>query len=215
MEIKGIDIGIGRVSTKDQNEARQVEAFKKLGIEDRYIFIDKCSGNAGNLDKRDEYQRAKAVVRKGDTVYLDSLDRLGRNTEEIKQEWRYFTEEVGCYIVVLNMPILDTRPKDGIVDVSKMIQNIVFEIFSWMAQKETEERKRRQADGIEIAKREGKYKGRKPVEVNPYEFEKLLGEVRSGERTNKYVMDKLGLTRTTYYKLIGEFDTKTGRFEEE
>ena len=214
MEITGINIGIGRVSTKEQNEGRQVEAFKKLGIEDRYIFIDKCSGNAGNLDKREEYQRAKAVVRKGDTVYLDSLDRLGRNTEEIKQEWRYFTEEVGCYIVVLNMPILDTRPKEGVVDVSKMIQNIVFEIFSWMAQKETEERKRRQADGIEIAKREGKYKGRKPVEVNPYEFEKLLGEVRSGERTNKYVMDKLGLTRTTYYKLIGEFDTKTGRFAE-
>ena len=214
MEITGINIGIGRVSTKEQNEGRQVEAFKKLGIEDRYIFIDKCSGNAGNLDKREEYQRAKAVVRKGDTVYLDSLDRLGRNTEEIKQEWRYFTEEVGCYIVVLNMPILDTRPKEGVVDVSKMIQNIVFEIFSWMAQKETEERKRRQADGIEIAKREGKYKGRKPVEVNSYEFEKLLGEVRSGERTNKYVMDKLGLTRTTYYKLIGEFDTKTGRFAE-
>ena len=214
MEITGINIGIGRVSTKEQNEGRQVEAFKKLGIEDRYIFIDKCSGNAGNLDKREEYQRAKAVVRKGDTVYLDSLDRLGRNTEEINQEWRYFTEEVGCYIVVLNMPILDTRPKEGVVDVSKMIQNIVFEIFSWMAQKETEERKRRQADGIEIAKREGKYKGRKPVEVNPYEFEKLLGEVRSGERTNKYVMDKLGLTRTTYYKLIGEFDTKTGRFAE-
>ena len=71
-----------------------------------------------------------------------------------------------------------------------------------------------QRRGIEAAKREGKYKGRKPVEVNQYEFEKLLGEVRSGERTNKSVMDELGLTRTTYYKLIHEFDTKTGRFEE-
>jgi DNA invertase Pin-like site-specific DNA recombinase len=212
--MSGIKVGIGRVSTKEQNPQRQIDAFLNEGIEERYIFIDACSGNAGNLEKREEYQRAKAVVRKGDTVYLDALDRLGRNTEEIKQEWRYFTEEVGCYVVVLNMPILDTRPKDGVVDVSQMIQNIVFEIFSWMAQKETEERKRRQRDGIEAAKRDGKYKGRKPVEVNPYEFEKLLGEVRSGERTNKYVMDKLGLTRTTYYKLIGEFDTKTGRFAE-
>ena len=212
--MNGINIGIGRVSTKEQNEARQVEAFKNLGIEERYIFIDKCSGNAGNLDKREEYQRARAVVRKGDTVYLDALDRLGRNTNEIKQEWRYFTEEIGCYMVVLNMPILDTRPKEGVVDVSIMIQNIVFEIFSWMAQKETEERKRRQRDGIEAAKREGKYTGRKPVTVDKYQFAKLFEEVQRGERTNKYVMDQLGLKRNTYYKLVEEYKAKTGRFEE-
>lgn len=214
--MEGIKIGVGRVSTKEQNEARQKEAFKAIGIEDRYIFIDKCSGNAGNLDKRDEYQKAKAVARKGDTIYLDALDRLGRSTNEIKQEWRYFTEEVGCYIVVLSMPILDTRPRenDGAVDVSALIQNIVFEVFSWMAQKETEERKRRQRDGIEIAKKAGKYKGRKPVEVNPYEFEKLYNEALAGERTHTYVMEQLGLKRNTYYKLVDEFKNKTGRFAE-
>ena len=214
IETNGIDIGIGRVSTKDQNPQRQIDAFKKIGIEDRYIFIDKCTGNGGHMDERKEYQRARAIVRKGDTVYLDALDRLGRNTNEIKQEWRYFTEEVGCYVVVLSMPILDTRPKDGVVDVSTMIQNIVFEIFSWMAQKETEERKRRQRDGIEAAKREGKYTGRKPVSVDKYKFAELLAQVRAGERTNKYAMEQLGLKRNTYYKLIEEFDTKTGRFEE-
>lgn len=210
----GIKIGIGRVSTKDQNEKRQVEAFKKEGIEDRYIFVDKCSGNAGNLDKRDEYQKARAIVRKGDTVYLDALDRLGRNTKEIEQEWRYFTEEVGCYMVVLNMPLLDTRPREGVTDVSEMVAKIALAVFSWMAQRETEERKRRQRDGIEIAKREGKYKGRKPVEVDKYEFAKLFSEVQNGERTNKYVMDKMGLKRNTYYKLVEEFKTKTGRFAE-
>lgn len=211
----GIKIGIGRVSTKEQNPQRQIDAFKKEGIDERYIFIDKCSGNGGNLEKRDEYQRARAVVRRGDTVFLDALDRLGRNTQEIKQEWHYFTEEVGCYVVVLSMPILDTRPKanDSAVDVSSLVQNIVFEVFSWMAQKETEERKRRQMAGIEIAKREGKYKGRKPVEVDAFEFARLLDEVRKGERTNKYVMDKLGLTRTTYYQLIKEYDSKSGRFK--
>lgn len=214
MEYNGIKIGIGRVSTTEQNPQRQIDAFLKEGIEERYIFIDKCSGNAGNLDKREEYQRARAIVRKGDTVYLDALDRLGRNTEEIKREWRYFTEEVGCYVVVLSMPILDTRPKDGVLDVSTMIQNIVFEIFSWMAQRETEERKRRQRDGIEVAKREGKYKGRKPVEVNPYEFEKLMTDVKAKKRTATSVMNELGLTRTTFYKLVGEWETKTGRFEE-
>ena len=212
--MEGIKIGIGRVSTKDQNPQRQIEAFKKEGIEERYIFIDKCSGNGGNLDKRDEYQKARAIARKGDTVYLDALDRLGRNTKEIEQEWRYFTEEIGCYIVVLSMPLLDTRPREGVTDVSEMVAKIALAVFSWMAQKETEERKRRQRDGIEIAKREGKYKGRKPVEVDKYEFARLFAEVQSGERTNKYVMDKLGLKRNTYYKLVDEFKNKTGRFAE-
>ena len=212
--MEGIKIGIGRVSTKDQNPQRQIDAFLNEGIEQRYIFIDKCTGNAGNLEKRDEYQRARAIVRRGDTVYLDALDRLGRNTKEIEQEWRYFTEEVGCYMVVLNMPLLDTRPREGVTDVSEMVAKIALAVFSWMAQRETEERKRRQLDGIEAAKRAGKYKGRKPVEVDRYEFSSLMREVERKERTNKYVMDKLGLTRTTYYKLVDEYKTKTGRFSE-
>lgn len=212
--MENLKIGIGRVSTKEQNPQRQIDAFKREGIEDRYIFIDKCSGNAGNLDKREEYQRARGMVRKGDTVYLDSLDRLGRNTKEIEQEWRYFTEEAGCYMVVLNMPLLDTRPRDGVTDVSEMVAKIALAVFSWMAQRETEERKRRQRDGIEAAKREGKYTGRKPVEVDTEKFGRLYEEAERGERTHKYVMDKLGLTRTTYYKLVGEYKTKTGRFEE-
>lgn len=214
IEMNGIDIGIARVSTKDQNPDRQVEAFRKVGIEDRYIFIDKCSGNGGNLDKREEYQRARAIVRKGDTVYLDALDRLGRNTKEIEQEWRYFTEEVGCYMVVMNMPLLDTRPREGVTDVSDMVAKIALAVFSWMAQKETEERKRRQMEGIEIAKKKGVYKGRKPVEVDKYEFAKLHQEALNGERTHKFVMDTLGLKRNTYYKLADEFKNKTGRFEE-
>ena len=195
-------------------QRNRTKLFKNLGIEERYIFIDKCSGNAGNLDKREEYQKARAIARKGDTVYLDALDRLGRNTKEIEQEWRYFTEEIGCYMVVLNMPLLDTRPKEGVTDVSEMVAKIALAVFSWMAQRETEERKRRQSDGIEIAKREGKYKGRKPVEVNPYEFEKLMQDVKAKRRTATSVMNELGLTRTTFYKLVGEWETKTGRFEE-
>lgn len=212
--MEGIKIGIGRVSTTEQNPQRQIDAFKKEGIEDRYIFIDKCSGNAGNLDKRENYQKAKAVVRKGDIVFLDALDRLGRNAKEIEQEWRYFTEEIECDVVVLSMPILDTRGRTEDDPTGEMISKIVLTIFAWMAEQETKERKRRQMDGIEAAKREGKYKGRKPVEVDKYEFARLREEVKNGERTNKYVMDKMGLTRTTYYKLVDEFDNKTGRFEE-
>lgn len=212
--MEGIKIGVGRVSTTEQNPQRQIDAFKKEGIEDRYIFIDACTGNAGNLEKRENYQRAKAIVRKGDIVFLDALDRLGRNAKEIEQEWRYFTEEVGCDVVVLSMPILDTRGRTADDPTGEMISKIVLTVFAWMAEQETKERKRRQKDGIEAAKRAGKYTGRKPVAVNPYEFEKLYNEAVAGERTHTYVMEKLGLKRNTYYKLVDEFKTKTGRFEE-
>ena len=207
-------IGIGRVSTDEQNPQRQIDAFKKEGIEDRFIFIDKCSGNAGNLDKREEYQRAKAVARKGDVIFLDALDRLGRNAKEIKQEWRYFTEEVGCDMVVLNMPILDTRGRGENDPTGELIANIVFEIFSWMAQQETTERKRRQRDGIEAAKREGKYNGRKPMDVDKALFVQLYDEVQNGERTARYAMGQLGVKNTTWYKLVKEYEGKTGRFAE-
>ena len=211
--MEGLSIGIGRISTKDQNPQRQIDAFRKLGIEDRYIFIDTCTGNKGAMDMRKEYQRAKAVVRKGDVIFLDALDRLGRNAKEIEREWRYFTEEIGCDMVVLNMPLLDTRGRTEDDPTGEMISKIVLTIFAWMAQQETEERKRRQRGGIEAAKARGVYKGRKPVEVDKIEFARLQEEVNRKERTNKYVMDKLGLTRTTYYKLVDEYKNKTGRFE--
>lgn len=211
--MKGVKIGIGRVSTNEQNPQRQIDAFLKEGIDERYIFIDKCTGNKGHLTERSEYQRARMIAREGDIIYLDALDRLGRNAEEIEREWRYFTEEAKCDIVVLNMPILDTRGRTEDDPTGAMVAKIVLTIFSWMAEQETKERKRRQMAGIEIAKREGKYKGRKPVEVDKFEFAKLYDEVVAGERTNKYVMEKLGLTRTTYYKLVDEFKNKTGRFK--
>lgn len=213
--MEAIKIGIGRVSALDQNPQRQINAFLALGIEQRYIFIDKCTGKGGNLLKRDEYQKARAIARKGDEVYLDALDRLGRNTKEIEQEWRYFTEEVGCYLIVMDMPLLDTRPKDGAGDgVSDLISKIALNIFAYFAQRDYETRRRVQRDGIEIAKSAGKYKGRKPVQIDQYEFTRLQGEVERGERTATYVMRQLNLSRTTYYKLVGEFKTKTGRFLE-
>lgn len=211
--MEGIKIGIGRVSTDEQNPQRQIDAFLKEGIEERYIFIDASTGNGGNLEKREEYQRAKAIARRGDTVYLDALDRLGRNTKEIEQEWRYFTEEVGCYVVVMNMPLLDTRPKDGVTDVSELIAKIALAVFAWMAQRETEERKRRQMAGIEVAKREGKYKGRPYKKIDKEKFEKLYGEVKRKERTATYAMKQMGVKRTTWYALEKEYETRTGRFE--
>lgn len=211
--MEGIKIGIGRISTKDQNPQRQIDTFHELGIDDRYIFIDVCTGNQGALGNRAEYQKAKIIAREGDTVFLDALDRLGRNAKEIEQEWRYFTEEVGCDVVVLNMPMLDTRGRSKDDPTGELVSKIVLSVMAWMAQQETEERKRRQRGGIEAAKKRGVYKGRQPVKVDTFAFARLYDEVEKGERTNKYVMDKLGLTRTTYYKLRKEYETKTGRFE--
>jgi DNA invertase Pin-like site-specific DNA recombinase len=199
-----------RCSTKDQNEARQVEKAKALGIDDRNIFIEKASGK--DFD-RPVYQGMKnATLREGDVLYIDSLDRLGRNYDGIVAEWQSLTKEVGVDIVVLDMPLLDTRSNKDLL--GTLISDIVLQLLSYVAQNEREKIRSRQADGIAVAKAEGKYKGRKPVEVDKYEFAKLYSEVVAGERTNKYVMDKMGLKRNTYYKLVEEFKTKTGRFEE-
>ena len=199
-----------RCSTKDQNEARQVEKAKALGIDDRHIFIEKASGK--DFD-RPIYQGMKnATLREGDVLYIDSLDRLGRNYDGIVAEWQSLTKEVGVDIVVLDMPLLDTRKNKDLL--GTLISDIVLQLLSYVAQNEREKIRTRQADGIAVAKAEGKYKGRKPVEVDKYEFAKLYSEVVSGERTNKYVMDKMNLKRNTYYKLVEEFKTKTGRFEE-
>ena len=199
-----------RCSTKDQNEARQVEKAKALGIDDRHIFIEKASGK--DFD-RPVYQGMKnATLREGDVLYIDSLDRLGRNYEGIVAEWQSLTKEMGVDIVVLDMPLLDTRVNKDLL--GTLISDIVLQLLSYVAQSEREKIRTRQREGIEEAKKEGKYKGRKPVEVNPYEFDKLMTDVKAKKRTATSVMNELGLTRTTFYKLVGEWETKTGRFEE-
>lgn len=196
-------IGIGRVSTTEQNPQRQIDAFIAEGIEERYIFIDKCTGNGGNLDKRVEYQKAKAIVRKGDEVYLDALDRLGRNAKEIEQEWRYFTEENGCDIIVLSMPLLDTRSRTKDDPTGELIAKLALNIFSYMAEQETKERKRRQKDGIAVAKREGKYKGRKPIPVGDAFFA-ITKQWQDGLITLSEAQSRLGMSSATFFRKCKE-----------
>lgn len=208
-----MDAGYVRVSSKDQNPERQIEKMKELGIDERRIFVEKASGK--DFD-RAVYQGMKnsGALREGDVLYIDSIDRLGRNYEGIQEEWKDLTRTMKVDVVALDMPeLFDSRKFRSMGEHGKLMEDQFLNLLAWVADQERKKIKIRQAEGIELAKKAGKYKGRKPVEVNPYEFEQLLGEVRSGERTNKYVMDKLGLTRTTYYKLVKEFDTKTGRFE--
>lgn len=204
---KNITFGYIRVSSKDQNEARQVEKMRELGIDERHIFIDKESGK--NFD-REQYQAMVAMLREGDLVYVPSIDRLGRNYKEILEQWSLITKEKNANIVVLDMPLLDTRNDRDLT--GTLISDIVLQLLSYVAEKERESIRTRQAEGIAIAKAQGKYQGRKPIQVDKAEFEKVYAEVIRGERTNRYAMQKLGLKPNTYYKAVNEYKTKTGQW---
>ena len=204
-----ITFGYVRVSSKDQNESRQIEQLKGLGIDERHIFIDKESGKDFN---RDQYKAMLSMLREGDLIYVTSLDRLGRDYKEIGEQWGVITQGKKADIVVLDMDILYTRNRNDLT--GTLISDIVLKLLSYVAQKERESIRTRQAEGIAIAKAQGKYQGRKPIQIDKVAFEKLYGEVVRGERTNKYVMQKLGLKPNTYWKTVKEYQTKTGQWGE-
>ena len=205
-----ITFGYVRVSSDDQNEARQVEKMRELGIDERHIFIDKKSGKDF---EREQYRAMMAMLREGDLVCIASLDRLGRNYREMGQEWENITKVKKADILVLDMAdILDTRKKTDLT--GTLISDLVVRLLSYVAEKERESIRARQAEGIAIAKAEGKYTGRKTITVDKEQFEKLYAEVIRGERTNRYVMQKMGLKPNTYYRLVNEYKTKTGQWAE-
>lgn len=205
-----ITFGYVRVSSDDQNEARQVEKMREMGIDERHIFIDKKSGKDF---EREQYRAMMAMLREGDLVCIASLDRLGRNYRETGREWEVITKEKKANILVLDMSdLLDTRKQTDLT--GTLISDIVIKLLSYVAEKERESIRARQAEGIAIAKAEGKYQGRKPITVDKEQFEKLYAEVIRGERTNRYVMQKMDLKPNTYYRLVNEYKTKTGQWED-
>ena len=150
--------GYARVSSKDQNLDRQIEELIKYGVEERDIIVDKQSGKDFN---RNGYKTLKYnLLRNGDTLVIKELDRLGRNMEQIKVEWKEL-EDVGVNLVVIDNPILNTAGKTDLE--KKLISNIVFELLSYMSEKERLKIKQRQAEGIKIAKEKGKKFGRPKV----------------------------------------------------
>ena len=200
--------GYVRVSSKDQNEARQIEKMKELGVGERQIFVDKESGK--DFD-REQYRAMVAMLREGDLVYVSGIDRLGRNYDEIIRQWSIITKEKHADICVLDMPLLDTR-SSGKDLTGTFISDLVLQILSYVAQKERENIRARQAEGIALAKERGVYKGRKPIEIDKERFEEVYSEVVRKDRTNKSAMKKLGLKPNTYYKAVKEYTTKTGRW---
>ena len=188
-------IGYARVSTVDQNEARQMEALREEGVE--MIYMDKKSGKDFN---RPEYQKMIASLKKGDVLVVHSIDRLGRNYDEITEEWRKITKEIGADIIVQDMPLLDTTLNRDLT--GKLIADIVLQVFSYVAQRERESIRQRQREGIEIAKVQGKYKGRAKKEIDKELFENTKTRWQSGEITKVQFAEIMGISRGTLYKLL-------------
>ena len=181
-----------RVSTKDQNEARQIAAFEENGIARDSVFVDHESGKDFN---RKAYKRLRRTLRKGDLLVVQSLDRFGRDYDGILEEWRYLTKKKCVDIKVLNMPILDTTQGMGLV--GRFIGDIVLQLLSFVAETERKNIKERQAQGIALAKARGVKFGRPKLDL-PVELATYIEQVKSGELTANSAAVKLNVSRTTF-----------------
>ena len=184
--------GYARVSTKEQKELRQIIALKEFGVDEKNIFVDKQSGKDF---QRVNYQRLIGKLKENDTLVIKSIDRLGRNYEEILEEWRSITKETQAAIVVLDMPLLDTRKNRDLTGV--LIADIVLQLLSYVAQTEREFIHQRQAEGIAAAKKQGVHFGRKPME-RPPQFEQLKEEWEKGNISARAAAKELRITHKTF-----------------
>ena len=192
-----------RVSSKEQNEQRQIEAMNKFN-EDNNItnaieLIDKSSGTNTN---REQLQLLLKVVGEDDLVVIKSIDRLSRNYKECKQLWEEITSK-GADIVVIDMPMLDTRQYKDLL--GNFISDLILSVLGYVAEQETEFRKQRQLEGISIAKAQGKHLGRPKAEY-PSNFKVEYDKWKQGSQTAKATMENLGLKRTTFYKLVKQYE---------
>ena len=181
-----------RVSTKDQNESRQIAAFEAAGFSRDSIFVDHESGKDFN---RKAYKRLRRTLKRGDLLVVQSLDRFGRDYDGILEEWRYLTKRKCVDIKVLNMPILDTTQGMGLV--GRFIGDIVLQLLSFVAETERRNIKERQAQGIASAKARGVRFGR-PRLARPAELETLVGQVKRGEMKANDAARKINVSRTTF-----------------
>ena len=186
--------GYVRVSTKDQNEARQMIAMEEFGVRRENIYLDKQSGKDFN---RPEYRKLIAKLRKDDVLAVKSIDRLGRNYDDILEQWRIITKEKRAAIVVLDMPLLDTRSNRDLT--GTLIADIVLQLLSYVAQTEREYIHQRQMEGIAAAKRNGVRFGPPPKERG-VEYKRCLEEWRRGVLSARMAGERLGVAHTTFLK---------------
>ena len=188
--------GYARVSSKDQNEDRQMVALQKFGCDK--IFLDKQSGK--DFD-RAAWQTLRRIIRTGDLLVVESIDRLGRNYDEIKDQWRAVTKTTGADIVVLDLPLLDTRPGKDLT--GSLIADIVLSLLSYVAQTEREHIRKRQAEGIAAAKARGVKFGRQKIE-RPDVFREIMLDFVSKDIDANEAAEKLGVSVSTFYRWMQE-----------
>jgi DNA invertase Pin-like site-specific DNA recombinase len=192
--------GYIRVSSKDQKEDRQQIALKEVGVELRNIYIDKQSGKDFN---RPQYKKMLRKLKKDDLLYIKSIDRLGRNYEEILQQWRILTKEKSVDIVVLDMPLLDTRRGKDLI--GTFLSDIVLQVLSFVAENERTNIKQRQAEGIAAAKAQGIKFGRPPLPL-PDNFYEVHKAWRSKKITLKQAAEACNMPIGTFYGKARKFE---------
>lgn len=189
-----------RVSSFDQNESRQLRAIQELDIPKINIYTDKQSGKDF---ERTNYKQLLRVLRKGDLLYILSIDRLGRNYKEIQNQWRYLTSELGIDICVIDMPLLDTRRYKDLL--GTFIADIVLQILSFVAESERENIRKRQAQGISVAKAKGIRFGRPEAKI-PDNFASLVKRWRNQGISLNELLKACHISKSTFYRRLRELD---------
>ena len=195
-------LGYVRVSTKEQNLDRQLIAMREFGVPEKQIYQDKLSGK--DFD-RPAYQKLMKAIKPGDTLVIKSIDRLGRNYDEILEQWRMITKEKNAAIVVLDMPLLDTRQSRDLT--GTLIADIVLQLLSYVAQTEREYIRQRQREGIAAAKARGTHMGR-PAKEKPDNFASAMTLWREGSLSDRKTAELLGVSAKTFKKWKEEENEK-------
>ena len=196
--MEGVVYGYARVSTREQNEARQLAALREFGVAEENIVVEKLSGKDF---RRPLYQRLVRRLRQGDLLVIKSIDRLGRNYEEILEQWGGITKERQADIVVLDMPLLDTRLGRDLT--GTLIADIVLQILSYVAQTEREFIRQRQAEGIAAALERGVRFGRRPVPM-PEAFPQVAERWQAGTLSARGAAGELGVSHQTFLRWVRE-----------
>jgi len=185
--------GYIRVSSTDQNEDRQVIALREKGVPEKNTYMDKQSGKDFN---RPQYRKLVKKLKSGDLLYVLSIDRLGRNYEEVQQQWRVLTKEIGADVCVIDMPLLDTRQGKDLM--GTFIADLVLQILSFVAQSERDSIKKRQEEGIAAAKARGVQFGRPPLPL-PENFHAVHRDWRDKKMTLRQAAEACSMPKGTFY----------------
>lgn len=197
--------GYVRVSSTDQNEERQMIALHHVGVEDKHSFMDKQSGKDY---ERPQYKKMVNKMRQGDLLYVLSIDRIGRNYDEIQHQWRILTKEIGIEVCVIDMPLLDTRRSKDLL--GTFVADLVLQVLSFAAHNERDNIRKRQAEGIAAAKARGVHMGR-PVINAPPEFDQIVKAWEKKEITMEEAMKRCGMSETTFYRRRREMQLIKGK----